>query len=118
MSISASPLSNSYMPTSNMPTTVKLFRRGSVPAGGHLPCGVMTTTVSPMPHAERAGELAAEHDAELAGLEVRERARAHVPADVGDRVLLRRIDAADQRAAVGRRRPTASPARARRAPRP
>ena len=37
------------MPTSNTPVTLKLFRRGSVPAGVTVPCGVMTTTESPGP---------------------------------------------------------------------
>src|SRR5438552_4106920 len=35
------------MPISNSPTTRKLFTRGSVPAGVTVPCGVMTTTLSP-----------------------------------------------------------------------
>ena len=47
--MSASPLSNSNMPISNTPTTWKLFTRGSVPAGVTVPCGVMTTTLSPTP---------------------------------------------------------------------
>ena len=58
-----------------------------MPAGVTVPCGVMTTTLVADAHAERARELAAEHDAELAGRRSVERARAHVPADVGDGVL-------------------------------
>ena len=118
MSISARPLSNSYMPTSKTPTTVKLLSRGSVPAGVIVPCGVIDDDAVADAHAERARELGAEHDAELAGLEVVERARAHVPADVGDRVLARRVDAAHQRAAVDVARRQHRLAQHVRAPRP
>ena len=45
--ISASPLSYSYIPTSKMPTTLKLRTRGSVPAGVTVPCGVISTALSP-----------------------------------------------------------------------
>ena len=100
MSISARPLSNSYMPTSNTPTTVKLFRRGSVPAAVSVPCGVMATTVSP----RRTPRPRARSDPSTMpkppGLSASSVARAHVRADVGDRGFLRRIDAANEHAAV------------------
>ena len=95
-----------------------LERAAACPPGVTVPCGVMTHDRVAHAHAERARELAAQHDAELAGLEVGERARAHVLADVGDRVLARGIDAADDRAAVDVARRRASPARARTARRP
>ena len=55
--ISARPESYSNMPTSKMPTTVNCFRRGRMPAGVTLPCGAISTTLSPRRHAERAGQL-------------------------------------------------------------
>ena len=49
------------------------------------------------PHAERARELGAEHDAELAGLQIASSDPARMCAsDVGDRRFARRIDAADR----------------------
>ncbi len=88
------------MPTSNTPTTVKLFTRGNVPAAVNVPCGVMTTTVSPRRTPSARARSAPRTMPNPSGLERVERARAHVLADVGDRALARRIDAADERAAV------------------
>ena len=76
---------------------MKLFSRGSVPAGVMVPCGVITTTESPG-MTPSALAVAPEHDAELAGFRVRERSRAHVLcADVTTESQARRIDAADNR---------------------
>ena len=52
MCMSARPRSNSYMPDSKMPLTVKRFMRGWNPAGVALPSGVMSTTLSAHVHAE------------------------------------------------------------------
>ena len=98
------------MPTSKTPTHAEALQRAAAcrPASP-LPCGVITTTGSPTPHAERARELGAEHDAELAGLQVGERAGAHVRADVGDRVLARRDRCRASARRDWRRPPRASP---------
>ena len=57
---------------------MKLLSRGSVPAGVTVPCGVMSDDRVAAAHAERARELGAEHDAELAGLAGRRARRARM----------------------------------------
>ena len=58
-----------------MPTTVNCFRRGMRPAGVTWPCGAISVTLVAHVQPQRARELDAEHDAELAGLEGGEAAR-------------------------------------------
>ena len=64
--MSARPQSNSYMPTSKMPTTVNCLRRGSMPAGVTWPCGAISTTLSPTRTPSARASSPPEHDAELA----------------------------------------------------
>ncbi|MOA47923.1 hypothetical protein D3C78_1706030 [compost metagenome] len=45
--IIASDESYSNMPILNTPVTVNCFRRGIMPAGVTLPCGVISVTLSP-----------------------------------------------------------------------
>ena len=72
---SASAESYSLWSTLKMPTTVNCFRRGMRPAGVTWPCGAMSVTRSPTCSAQRAREVHAEHDAELARAQVLELAR-------------------------------------------
>ena len=100
------------MPTSKMPTTVNCFRRGIMPAGVTRPCGAISATLSPMRTPQRARELGAEHDAELAGLAAPSSAAgAHVAADVGDLLLALGQDAAHHAAAHRLAARRAAPAR-------
>src|SRR5881628_2378896 len=87
------------MPISYTPTTRKLFTLGSVPAGVTVPCGVMTTTLSPTRAPSARASSAPSTMPNPSGL-IGERARAHMAAEIGDRVLERGVDAADQRAAI------------------
>ena len=87
---------------------VNCFRRGRMPAGVTWPCGAISVTLSPTTHAERARQLAAEHDAELArlaassrraGLHVRCRCRPPCPrARAGCRARSRRAPRCRRRA--------------------
>jgi hypothetical protein len=62
------------------PTTRNCLTRGRMAAGVTRPCGASSVTLSPARAAQGARQLAAEHDAELAGQQGVELARFHVAA--------------------------------------
>jgi hypothetical protein len=81
------------------PTTLKLLTRGSVPAGVTVPCGVIATTVSPTRTPSARASSAPSTMPNSPALRSASEPRA-CAADVGDRVLARRVDAAHEHAAV------------------
>lgn len=77
---------------------MKVFRRGTTPAGVTTPCGAISVTLSPT-KTPSARELRTEDDVERIGRQQIKTAALHMRAEIGNLVFLVGQDATHQRAA-------------------